>query len=503
MKPNPILAFSLLLFRSIAFAQTVSQTISYSTDSNGNTYTLTISDSSTITSEAASTASASDTDVGSSSLSHDSSTAGSVYSTATTTFATSTTRGLPAIQTREFTGQGLLVGTCALPQFTILTFPDGGSIEVPLIGCSDDRPDCCPSLNSAEPAAGGTSSTTSTTGSTTSPTPTGVVSILSKYPLTVCPSDMADLDQVCCPIGFSRYGQQIIGNLPCFSVLTTTVYSPDASVLASITSVVAASLSAASTTSTPTISVIVNQVFALGLPCADDVEEEHSGLSTGAKAGVGAGVCVGALLLMLSILAGCMACLRRRKKSDKDVVASEHPVTAGAVETAAGGQDAKNLSAATTMSPGSPSMYSALQMQSQLQTQMHQYSHSHSHVPGIGGGYADSHGYSGAYGHGQAHMVQDQYGGIYSIQPAVMPGSPNHQQQPHPYQHSARYLPLFPQPPAPPAPPAPPLQLYPYRPNQMNQPNASYRQQHSRPPPNIPDPVEADSDSDFAKPRHM
>lgn len=120
MKPTQIFAFSLLLFCSRAVAQTAasasvpsatSQSVSYSTDSNGNVYTSTISDSSTITSEATSAASASGTSVGSSSLLYDSSTAGSVYDTATTTLATRTTGGPPAIQTREFTGQALLVGT--------------------------------------------------------------------------------------------------------------------------------------------------------------------------------------------------------------------------------------------------------------------------------------------------------------------------------------------------------------------------------------------------------
>jgi hypothetical protein len=108
---------------------------------------------------------------------------------------------------------------CGIPQFTIINFPDGGYLEVPLIGCSDDRPECCPSLNFTEfkPSqtggdgdgdASASSSSSSTgaattaspsssdddgnetpswTGTTPSPTPTGVVSMLSEAPLTVCP----------------------------------------------------------------------------------------------------------------------------------------------------------------------------------------------------------------------------------------------------------------------------------------------------------------------------
>ena len=232
-----------------------------------------------------------------------------------------------------------------------------------------------------------------------------------------------------------------------------------------------------------------DRVFALGLPCGDDDEEEHSGLSTGAKAGIGAGVAVGTLLLALAIIALWKICRRRRENSEKDAIASELPVQAAA----AGGPETKHLSAATTMTPGSPAMYPALQTYSQSQTPMHQYNHPQ--VPEMGG-YSNSHGYSPALGHGQAQMVQDQYGGVYRIQPA---GMPSHQQPyPYPYPHNSPSLGTgqhgggyFPH--SPPI-PAPPLQLYPYQPNQMSQPpNTDYQQQHSRPP--LSDPVEADSGS--------
>lgn len=203
-------------------------------------------------------------------------------------------------------------------------------------------------------------------------------------------------------------------------------------------------------------------------------------------------------MLILAIVASCIVCLRRGKKPDKDSSVSELPATAAAVEAQAGGPDAKHLSAATTLTPGSPGLYPAPQTYSQSQTQMHQYSHPH--VPEMGA-YSNSHRYSPAFGHGQAQIVQDQYGGIYSILPAGMPAVPNYQQQPYPYQynsprlatgpHGGGYLPGFQQPPPAPA----PVQLYAYQPNQMNQPNADYQQQYSRPPPNIVDPVEADSGS--------
>lgn len=137
---------------------------------------------------------------------------------------------------------------------------------MPLIGCSDDRPECCPSVpvQGSVPASAASLnqevSTASWTGVTPSPTPTGVVSLLSQAPLSVCPSDMIDLDPVCCPIGYSRYGQSIIGNLPCVSTLTSTSVAVPTPILASISSAVAESIEAtAEASATASVNVIVNQ----------------------------------------------------------------------------------------------------------------------------------------------------------------------------------------------------------------------------------------------------
>jgi hypothetical protein len=72
-------------------------------------------------------------------------------------------------------------------------------------------------------------------------------------------------------------------------MLSTIVPLPT-SISNSIISAVAATVSA-----TATVSVIINQVYALGLPCAD---ESTRGLSTGARAGIGVGAGVGGLLLL-------------------------------------------------------------------------------------------------------------------------------------------------------------------------------------------------------------
>ncbi|OAL36393.1 hypothetical protein AYO20_04289 [Fonsecaea nubica] len=379
----------------------LAQSVVYTTDTNGYAYTTTIYPSES-----------------------------SYDATTTTSSSDSTPTSVLAIQTVPYTGQALLIGTCNVARFTLLRFPDGGTVEVPLVGCSDDRPECCPSLNfthvepedtSSSPSAtesndedDGHESTTSWTGTTPSPTPTGIVSMLSNAPLTICPSDMVDIDPVCCPIGFTTYGQSIIGNLPCVSTLTTTI-SPGSDVLASITSMVSASLVAESATTTPTVNVIVNQVWALGLPCADDEEgeeeEDHTHLSTGAKIGIGVGVGVAGLLI-IGFLWACLAVRHRRRakmrKLEAANTAAGGPIRPESGAYVAAQENPKHMSVATSM--GSPNM-----MQQQQQQ------------PPYG---SPTHGFSPAFGYTvpqaqppQMMQVHDAYGHPYGIQ-AVGPGYP-------------------------------------------------------------------------------
>jgi hypothetical protein len=93
-------------------------------------------------------------------------------------------------------------------------------------------------------------------------------------------------------------------------------------VLASISSAVAATISVKSTTAA--VSVIINQVFALSLPCADDGGDngESTGLSTGAKAGIGVGAGVGGLILLFALSFCLLAYKRRQKKRAEASVAT-------------------------------------------------------------------------------------------------------------------------------------------------------------------------------------
>lgn len=117
--------------------------------------------------------------------------------------------------------------------------------------------------------------------------------------------------------GYSLYGQAIVGQTPCYTVVSTTISVPQ-TVLASISSAVAASLSVKSTTAA--VSVIINQVFALSLPCADNYKE--TGLSTGAKAGIGVGAGVGGLILLGLALWFCLLARKRRQKKIAEALAA-------------------------------------------------------------------------------------------------------------------------------------------------------------------------------------
>jgi hypothetical protein len=73
---------------------------------------------------------------------------------------------------------------------------------------------------------------------------------------------------------------------------------------------------------TATVSVIINQIYALGLPCAD---EPTHGLSTGAKAGIGVGAGIGGLLLLGLFLLICVCVGKRRLRRGKENTSYDQP----------------------------------------------------------------------------------------------------------------------------------------------------------------------------------
>jgi hypothetical protein len=111
--------------------------------------------------------------------------------------------------------------------------------------------------------------------------------------------------------GYRLYGQAVIGGItPCYSMLSTTATLPTA-VSESIISAVAMTASAAAT-----VSIIIDQIYALGLPCGN--EKPARGLSTGAKAGIGIGATVAGLLLIgLCLFVGILLGKRRSRRANE------------------------------------------------------------------------------------------------------------------------------------------------------------------------------------------
>lgn len=132
-------------------------------------------------------------------------------------------------------------------------------------------------------------------------------------------------------------------------------------------------------------------------------------MSTGAKAGIGAGVGVAGLLLILAL----WACLAVRHHHRAKMRKLENANTAGG--------DPKHMSVATTLAPGSPNMQ--------------QRTDPMGHYALVG--HAQPHGYTPAFGHMQAQTAHDTYGnyGVYPVplsMPMHMPGGQGYMGTPPP-----------------------------------------------------------------------
>ncbi|KAN0080716.1 hypothetical protein V8E54_003920 [Elaphomyces granulatus] len=211
-----------------------------------------------------------------------------------------------AFPTTSYTGGPLLTGTCTIPQYTLVALPDGSLMEVPMIGCADIRPDCCPSLR---PVAAPLSTVTVTVPIIES---TEAVAALSANPLTLCPFDYTELGSVCCPNGFTLYSQELLGQTPCYTVLTTTLPIPPGvtSELSLLASRLAQSPSSSSVTASYSVQIIANEVVALSLPHTPS----SNNLSVPAQIGIGVGAGVGGLLILLILLWLVRRRMRRRMR---------------------------------------------------------------------------------------------------------------------------------------------------------------------------------------------
>ena len=154
-------------------------------------------------------------------------------------FTTST--GGPVAQ---YQGAALMTGTCTHPYIATTSISQGGILNYPWTGCSDEHPDCCP------------------------------WQLDSQGPLTGCPADYVTTSGACCPFGWSVYSSTLAGQTPCVAAASVALVPP-----------------ASTQTSNQIIS---NQVFSLRYILA----APSTGLSMSAQIGIGIGVGLGGLLFI-------------------------------------------------------------------------------------------------------------------------------------------------------------------------------------------------------------
>jgi len=126
--------------------------------------------------------------------------------------------------------------------------------------------------------------------------------------------------------GYSLYPTALYGRVTaCYRTLATPISVPP-QILASISSAVEASITSIEYTTTATVTeyspaeptttekvdVIINQVFAIGLPCAVGGDFNYHELSSAAKAGIATGVTIVTLMAAIAALWWCW-CMRTRR----------------------------------------------------------------------------------------------------------------------------------------------------------------------------------------------
>ncbi|EXJ70798.1 uncharacterized protein A1O5_05788 [Cladophialophora psammophila CBS 110553] len=101
------------------------------------------------------------------------------------------TTGKPITAT-TFVGAPLMTGSCTVPYFAIVTDAAGGVTEFLNVGCSENRPDCCPYEY-------------------------GLHAVITR-----CPQDYFTTASACCPLGYQIYYTAIGLETPCYSAPATT-----------------------------------------------------------------------------------------------------------------------------------------------------------------------------------------------------------------------------------------------------------------------------------------
>ncbi|KAK0633755.1 hypothetical protein B0T14DRAFT_81012 [Immersiella caudata] len=200
----------------------------------------------------------------------------------------------------NYKGAGqLLKGECTKTDFTLV---DAGSTVyfAGFNGCNGERPECCPwqvATMSASPLATTMAGTNQDTGNHIGfdfPQPQDS----NQATLASCADDYYSISGGCCPVGYWLFTTEVGGQTPCYSSLNRAATPPT----------LTAGLAGNPTGTSKPTSAVVNIVWSMRYPVAD----QNGGLSTAAKAGIGAGAGVAAILI--GVLAICLWRSRRKNK---------------------------------------------------------------------------------------------------------------------------------------------------------------------------------------------
>ncbi|KIW63443.1 hypothetical protein PV04_10278 [Phialophora macrospora] len=166
-----------------------------------------------------------------------------------------------------YAGAPLMTGSCTVPHFAIVTDPVGRVTEFPEVGCSPDRPDCCPF-------------------------PDGLNAVISR-----CPQDYFTTANACCPLGYQIYYTNIGWETPCYSVPPTS-YVP------------------ASTPTVAGLTLITDHVFSQKYPLV--VQAQKPSFPPGAKIAIP--VSIWAFIMIVCV--GVFFYVRRKRKARRQAEAN-------------------------------------------------------------------------------------------------------------------------------------------------------------------------------------
>ncbi|KAI9761697.1 MAG: hypothetical protein M1840_001728 [Geoglossum simile] len=197
-----------------------------------------------------------------------------------------------------------LVGYCATAQFTGVIDAAGTAIfYIQVVGCIGDKPDCCPISTTDQVSTTATEIVTIFQSQSGAPNPPPNQYLFPSGPssaidLVTCPDDYQTISSVCCPSGFQLWTEALGGQTPCYTTTSDHADPPP------LTDLPTFSFSAS-----PTISTVVNVVYAMNYPV-----RKKSGLKTSAIAGIGVGSAVATALVAALVY----AVLRSRRTRDRD-----------------------------------------------------------------------------------------------------------------------------------------------------------------------------------------